>query len=770
MILLAVLGLALTLCTLALLATGGFLLAHRLLAGEAASDPLALAIASLLAATAQAVGIALLLGALGVLSFPLALLAQTLVVALLARTGRGSAAQAAAAEAARHLARRTWERLRQHPALSLIAAHAVGSEALRGLFRPPLAWDSLMYHLLLTATWLQHRNLRPVFGPYPINVYGFVPANGSLWFWWWMAPSHSEIYVNLASLAQWALLGLAAGGVARQLGARRGWPLAGFLVLLTPTVVRFAATQYVDIFLSAALLAAAFFALRWMERPRLAYAVLIGTGCGLACGAKLFGVPYAGTLAAAALLLAGAAAGPWRRRLAHTLAAIAAIAIFGSFFYLRNIAAGAGPLALACEGREGDASTPTSAAAPPPIAGAPAVTPTAPASTGPPSATADRGPSPAGQTGAIDTSLAAGSAAAAGASPGPLAMLRRWLPKLPRKDSVFDLWTKPGGKALVLDAFLGITRPQSVELGAGPQIAVLALALLALPFGVAAPWRRAAFLAASQILFELVFWAAVPFAANLNIFANIRYLTPAIGLALAGGIAVAEQRGMSDLWLRGIAIALACQGLLQMHSEMPRGVRLALAACDLAAVALGLSPSLRRLLRRRAALCAAATLILALAAAPILVRFRVADRDRALATEWTAHSTSAYVFAGGWKWLDQFGGDSAVDVVGAPGTYFVYPAMGPYLERQVRYVNVDAANYDNAARYPACNPRLTPTPDAWLANLAAAHTRWLLLNRYPEFDYPIESRWAAARPDLFALRYDDHTSQIYEYLPATPSR
>ena len=50
--------------------------------------------------------------------------------------------------------------------------------------RPPLSWDSLMYHLLLTATWLQERNLKPVFGPYPVNDYGYVPANGSVWVWW----------------------------------------------------------------------------------------------------------------------------------------------------------------------------------------------------------------------------------------------------------------------------------------------------------------------------------------------------------------------------------------------------------------------------------------------------------------------------------------------------------------------------------------------------------------------------------------------------------
>jgi hypothetical protein len=770
--LLAVMGLALTLLTLGLLAVGGYLLALRLLGTEARRDPLALAIAALLAATAEALAIGLALGICGALRIEAALAAQTLLVAVLGRRRRAAAA-ADLWEPARHLGRRAWERLRAHPALSLLTLHAVGSEALRGLLRPPLSWDSLMYHLLLSATWLQRHDLAPVFGAYPVNDYGYVPANGSIWFWWWMAPSHSELYVNLASLAHWALLGLAVGGIARQLGARRHWPFASFLVLLTPVVVRFAATQYVDVFVAATLLAGAFFALRWMERPRLADAALAGAGCGLACGAKLLGVPYAAALAAAAVLLtrddgpgelpssppdgappgslpkprAGAGASRWPRlRLPQLGAALLAAAALGSFFYLRNIALGAGPLALACEGREGAAPAP----APPPTAGPTAGAAGVAGAAGKPARPAAELPHARAQ--------ARAQARAAPARP-PL------LPALPRRDSVADQWSSIGRHQL-LDAFLGITRPQSVELGAGPQALVLLLAFLALPFGVAADRRRAALVAASQIAFELLFWLVVPFAANLHLFANIRYLIPAIGLAAAGGVAVAEQRGMSDPWLRGIALALACQGLLQLHAEMPHGVRVAIAAADLAAVVLGISPRCRGAVRRHAGAAAAAALALALLGAPLLARFRARDRPRALAGEWTAHATSAHLFAGAWGWLDAHGGDGTVDVVGSPGTYFVYPAMGPFLERQAIYVNVNRANLSVAARYPACNPRVDPSEEAWLDNLAAADVRWLLLCRYPEFDFPLEGRWAAAHPDRFALRYADPTCVIFEVLPA----
>ena len=742
-LLLDVTGLALTLITLALLAAGGYLAALRLLGEEARRDLLALAIATLLAATAEALAIGLALGALGLLRIELALGAQALLVAILARVARREPAAAGTGDEARRLAGRVWQRLREYPALSLIAIHAAGSEALRGLLRPPLSYDSLMYHLLLTATWLQEHNLEPFNGNYPVSDYSYVPANGSIWFWWWMAPSHSELYVNLGALPHWALLGLAVGGIARQLGARRHWPLASYLVALLPIVVRFVATQYVDIFLAATLLASCFFVMRWLDRARPADAVLAGAGCGLACGAKILGVPYAAAIAMAAILLvppakrAGEVLGEpanrrtppsgrrlarwvgWRARLPQLALAVLVAAALGSFFYLRNMALGVGPLALACEGRPATGSTQSAA----PVA--------------------SQGVAPA---------------------PSPHDGAQSIVPSLPRPQSVLDLWSTVGRKQL-LDAFLGVTRAESLELGMGPEAFLLLLAFLALPFGVAAEQRRAALLASSQIAFELLFWLAVPYAANLAIFANVRYLIPAAGLAAAGGIAIAERRGMSDLWLRGLAIALACQALLQLHTEMPGGVRVTIAAIDLGAVVFGMSSGLRRLVRRRAPAFAAAALALALLGAPVLARFRTADRARALASEWTGHQTPARVLAGAWGWLDVNGGDGTVAFISSPGSFFVYPAMGPYLERRTRYFNINAANYDLAGKYPYCYPRVDPDPSAWLDHLAAGNPRWLLISRYPDFDWPVERDWAQANPTRFELRFADAANQIYEYHP-----
>jgi hypothetical protein len=688
-------GAVATLVTLGFLFLGGYLAALRLLGSEAGRDPLTLAIATLLLSTAEAVGIGLLLGGLGVLRFDLALALQAGLSLVLLLGFRKAPPPGGVDGPVRAIARRSWEILREHPALSILSLHAVAIEALRGLIRPPLSWDSLMYHLLLAGTWLRDRNLFPVFGNIPVNYYGYVPANGSIWFWWWMAPSHSELYVNLASLPHWLLLGLATGGVARYLGARRHWPLASFLVLLTPTVIRFVATEYVDIVVGATFVAAAFFALRWLREPDWSFALFIGMGLGLVAGAKVLGIPCSLALAGLAVPLAR---GAWSRRAGQIVAALLMAALLGSYFYLRNVALGADPLAIACEET----------------------------SSGPENANT---------------------------------------PTIPRKNSVVDLWQPMIEQGQLLDSFLGIAKPQSQELGVGPQAFVLLLVAIVLPFGFGRERWRESLLIAGQVWVQAAFWLMVPFAKSHHVFANVRYLIPAFGLVFAGGVALGEKKGVRDRWMEGIALIFLVQGLLQLHAEMPRGVRVALAAADVAAVALALSPALCALALRSRRELAVVALAVTIFGAPFLARFRVEDRGRALGKEFTAHQTLARFSAAAWGWLEEHGGDGNVAAVSEPNNYFMYPAMGTHLERDVRYVNFNAANHPLAIQYPACQPRVDPSPQAWMANLEAQRIRWVHLSSFPGFDFPLERRWVEADPLHFALRYKDDLNLIYEFMP-----
>lgn len=703
MVIVDLLGAVLTLLTVAFLGLGGYLAAVLLLGEEGRRDALALAAAALTATLVEATGIGLALGALGLLRFELAFALQALLVVLFLLVLRRRPPAVGIWDPGRRLVSRAVEAVRRHPALALITLHAAGSEALRGLLRPPLSWDSLMYHLLLAATWLQQGDLGAVFGRHPVSFYGYSPANGQVWLWWWLAPSHSELYANLAFFPHWALLGLAVGGLARELGARRSWPLASFLVLLTPTVMRFAATQYVDVPLGALICAGAFFGLRWLRRPRWGDGLLAGAALGLAAGTKVLGLAYALGLG---LAVAAAARGSRRRRGLHLAVALAVAALLGSFFYLRNLALGAGPLALAC-------------AAP----------------------------------------LEGGAARTAGSA-------------FAGEHTVAALWRQLLATGDLLDAFLGVTRPPSLELGLGPQAVLLLLAFLVLPFAALSRHRQQeegpapGLVLWSQIALQLALWATVPFSSHGHIFANPRYLVGAVGLAFAAAVALAEERQMPERWRRWIALALAIQSLLQLHAEMPRGVRLTLALADLAAVALALSGSLRAFLRRRWRPAAVVTLAALVLAVPRLGRFRQEDRARAFTQELTVHATPVRFFAGAWAWLDEHGGGGTVAVSMEPGNRFLYPAMGPRFERRVTYVNVNAADHRNAAAYPRCNPRVDPDAEAWLANLEQAverqGVRWLHLAREPGRDFPLEQAFVEAHPERFRLRYEDPGNRVYE--------
>jgi hypothetical protein len=699
MFLIDLLGAALTLVAVGFLVLGGYLAALRLLREEALRDPLALAIASLLLATAEAVGIALLLGACGLLRIDLALALQAALSLVLLMGFRRSPPPGGLGAPARAIFQRSWAILRAHPALSLVTLHAVGSEEIRGLLRPPLSWDSLMYHLLLAGTWLRDHNLNPVFGNIPNNYYGYVPANGSLWFWWWMAPSHSEFWVNLATLPHWILLGLATGGIARRLGAGRHWPLASFLMLMTPTVVRFAAAEYVDIFVGAVVLSALFFALRWIDDADWGAVTIAGAGLGLAAGTKVLGVFYAVALAGSVVPFAR---GQWKRRVPQLIAALVLGSLLGSYFYVRNVVQKTDPLALVC------------------------------------------------------LKTAAGPGNDGGST-------------MPRKNSVLDLWRPMIRKGWLADTFLGITKPAEIELGLGPQTFLMLLAAFCIPFGLGRARWRESLIVGAQIWFELAFWFTVPYSNNMNVFANVRYLMPALGLVFAGGVVIGERRRLSDGWMEGITLALLAQGMLQLHSQMPRGVRVAMGVADVAVVLLALSQALREFLRRHWRAASLATVAAALLLAPVLTAFRVEDRDRALAGEFTVHMTSTRMFAGGWEWLDKFGADGAVASVHSPNNYFQYPAMGPRLERASRYVNINYVDHRRASEYPLCQPRVDPDPEAWVSNLAKQHIRWVHLSRYPQFEFSMEQQWADSRPRLFALRYQDDTNRVYEFLPDAPT-
>jgi hypothetical protein len=303
-------------------------------------DPLAALVTALVWATGLPLAVALVLGFLGLLHISIA---AAVLLTIAAFTLRRREHRAASRDLLASMGSRALSVVKKHPLFAILAAQSLGVEALRGLLRPPLSWDALAYHLLLPATWLRDLAISTPYGRHPVSFYSLFPGNGELWLWWSMAPSHSELFTNLAFLPHWLLLVAGTGLLARSLGAGSSWPIAAAVVGTLPVIVRAAATPYLDIFTSSLLVAAV--ALWSSLDAGRRISSTIGAALGIAAGAKVFGLLFAAATAAA---LVGVGLPPGRRgpRLAASTAAV--FLLFGAPFYLRNVALGVGPLAAPC--------------------------------------------------------------------------------------------------------------------------------------------------------------------------------------------------------------------------------------------------------------------------------------------------------------------------------------------------------------------------------------------------------------------------------------
>ena len=177
--------------------------------------------------------------------------------------------------------------------------------ALRTLVVPPLAWDTLTYHGLRAALWVQ--NGQYTFDPAPGSWghYRHFFAGSEVLTAWAMLPMHGDLFAGLASAVQWAGVGLAGYAYARELGLREPYAsTAAGVGLFIPTLQLLVGTGYVEPALLAALLATVALALRFFRRPDPRLACLALAGCGLMAGMKLPGVPPALVLGGFVILVA----------------------------------------------------------------------------------------------------------------------------------------------------------------------------------------------------------------------------------------------------------------------------------------------------------------------------------------------------------------------------------------------------------------------------------------------------------------------------------
>lgn len=246
--------------------------------------------------------------------------------------------------------------LRAAPAAVRVTAGAVAlallAAAARGLENPPLSWDSLTYHLVLAAKWVQTGARTTFVAPDGMDGYSHFPFNGEALAAWLLLPFHGDEVVNLLNLPFLVLAALAFYALAREFGLAPDLSsLLSAAVVTAPMAFAYATTSYVDPQVLAELVAAALFFFRYEREGRAFDLVLLGAALGLAMGTKPTAIWLTFLLGVFSVSLVVA-----RRSGAAALAAsFALLLLLGAPQYVEN-ALGAGnpvyPVGLSFRGRE----------------------------------------------------------------------------------------------------------------------------------------------------------------------------------------------------------------------------------------------------------------------------------------------------------------------------------------------------------------------------------------------------------------------------------
>jgi hypothetical protein len=218
--------------------------------------------------------------------------------------------------------------------LGLVLLAAVASIALlRVLFLPLLGWDSLTYHGLKAAWWVQTGREIAYDAPGGWEYYRYFFGGGELLTAWAMLPFHSDLLAGIPDWAHWAALGLAAYSLTRQLAVPRTSAVLFVAVLSTaPVVISYVGSGYVDTQQSACLLIGISFASQWSaRRGSVGSLVLAGGSLGLAVAAKSSAALHA------SILLVFVLAASWARRRGSLRAVWRDAAVFTTVLVLPSL-------------------------------------------------------------------------------------------------------------------------------------------------------------------------------------------------------------------------------------------------------------------------------------------------------------------------------------------------------------------------------------------------------------------------------------------------
>jgi hypothetical protein len=164
----------------------------------------------------------------------------------------------------------------------------------RGLFTPPLSWDSLNYHMVMAGKFVQSASAVDINFPGALTILDHYPKTFESLLGVLLLPSHTDLAANLANLPflAVALLSLYILGTALQLPPGRlkaGVVLLGFL----PAYFVYVPTQYVDPAVASLSLAGTAFSALFFIEKKFPWAAFAAASFSITLAMKTSGLaPY----------------------------------------------------------------------------------------------------------------------------------------------------------------------------------------------------------------------------------------------------------------------------------------------------------------------------------------------------------------------------------------------------------------------------------------------------------------------------------------------
>ncbi|HSD09378.1 MAG TPA: hypothetical protein VLF14_00210, partial [Candidatus Binatia bacterium] len=173
---------------------------------------------------------------------------------------------------------------------------------LRPMLLPPLGWDTLTYHGVKAAMWVQYGGELHMDAPGPWAHYQALWGGGEVFTAWAMLPFHSDLLAMWVDALEWIALGVSLVALARELGIREPYASAvSGLALAIPSLRVLVGSGYVETCELMAAASGSALTLRFLKRPSPGSFWLAAAVAGVAASVKLPFLPLALILVGASI-------------------------------------------------------------------------------------------------------------------------------------------------------------------------------------------------------------------------------------------------------------------------------------------------------------------------------------------------------------------------------------------------------------------------------------------------------------------------------------